>query len=333
MALIEMSLILFSLACVMLAGAAGYLRPRWKLWGWVDPLYYALAIVAVILLFFSNERARVLTDLRAERAVVERRLQAQQNAKPQFQIQDVGTGSLKPGYDRLMAEADLGRNCAQALSTDMRCVLAREHGTLIASAFKGFQPTSTPARGLPAAQQLQDYCRRGFGLIDRLASSDGAVPIIFQKLKGSFAELGQKSLTPADGDITARYRRTFMDSLPGDGENFVARFPAPQQASVRDMWGVETSFAGNVYSAFEACLRIPQVEAAQLETMQRWQAEQTRQIAAKASVEKRLQDAQREPPPGTLHLFAAFIYGELWPFALVLALALKLGKGVAAWRP
>jgi hypothetical protein len=57
-------LLLWAAACVAVAYAAGR---RWKAsnhWNWVDPVYYPLAILGIVLLFFSNDSVRILADLR-----------------------------------------------------------------------------------------------------------------------------------------------------------------------------------------------------------------------------------------------------------------------------
>jgi hypothetical protein len=59
-------LLLWAAACIAVAYAAGR---RWKAakhWNWVDPIYYPLAILGIALLFFSNDSARILADLRYE---------------------------------------------------------------------------------------------------------------------------------------------------------------------------------------------------------------------------------------------------------------------------
>src|SRR5262249_16992496 len=59
-------LIVFAIVSFALALAAGLAFPRSRLWDWSDPVYYVIGVIGVILLFLSNERVRVLTDLRSE---------------------------------------------------------------------------------------------------------------------------------------------------------------------------------------------------------------------------------------------------------------------------
>jgi hypothetical protein len=75
-------LLLWAVACVVVAYLAGR---RWKAakhWNWVDPIYYPLAILGIVLLFFSNDSARVLADLRYELADTEQQIADLRVAQP-----------------------------------------------------------------------------------------------------------------------------------------------------------------------------------------------------------------------------------------------------------
>ena len=73
-------LLLWVAACLGGGYAAGRVWKRAKFWRWVEPVYYPLAILGIALLFFSNDNARMLTDLRDELADTE---QQTRTSKPQ----------------------------------------------------------------------------------------------------------------------------------------------------------------------------------------------------------------------------------------------------------
>jgi hypothetical protein len=75
-------LLFWAAACVAVAYAAGRRWKSPKLWNWVDPIYYPLAILGITLLFFSNDSARVLADLRYELADVEQQVADLRAAPP-----------------------------------------------------------------------------------------------------------------------------------------------------------------------------------------------------------------------------------------------------------
>ena len=75
-------LLLWAAACVAVGYAAGRYWKASKFWTWVDPIYYPLAILGIVLLFFSNDSARVLADLRYELADTEQQIADLRAAEP-----------------------------------------------------------------------------------------------------------------------------------------------------------------------------------------------------------------------------------------------------------
>src|SRR4051794_11293461 len=75
-------LLLWAIACVTVAFVAGRWWKSAKHWNWVDPIYYPMAILGITLLFFSNDSARVLADLRFELADIEQQVADLRAAPP-----------------------------------------------------------------------------------------------------------------------------------------------------------------------------------------------------------------------------------------------------------
>jgi hypothetical protein len=75
-------LLVWVAVCIAAAYAAA---SRWKspkFWTWVDPVYYPLAILGIALLFFSNDSARVLADLRFELSDIDQQVADLRAAEP-----------------------------------------------------------------------------------------------------------------------------------------------------------------------------------------------------------------------------------------------------------
>jgi hypothetical protein len=75
-------LLVWVAVCIAAAYAAA---SRWKspkFWTWVDPVYYPLAILGIALLFFSNDSARVLADLRFELSDIDQQIADLRAAEP-----------------------------------------------------------------------------------------------------------------------------------------------------------------------------------------------------------------------------------------------------------
>jgi hypothetical protein len=75
-------LLLWAAACIVVAYAAGRWWKSPKLWTFVDPIYYPLAILGITLLFFSNDSARILADLRFELGDIEQQIADLKTAQP-----------------------------------------------------------------------------------------------------------------------------------------------------------------------------------------------------------------------------------------------------------
>jgi hypothetical protein len=75
-------LLLWAAACVAVAYAAGRWWKSPKFWNWVDPVYYPLAILGIALLFFSNDSARILADLRYELVEIDEQIADLRAAPP-----------------------------------------------------------------------------------------------------------------------------------------------------------------------------------------------------------------------------------------------------------
>src|SRR5260370_41342576 len=112
---IELSLVLVSIVCLLVASVVGLLFPEWRrLWKWTDPIYYFLAGVGVILLFVSSERERTLASLRLDREQLERLHLALGPAPGGFDDYgwtEFGPTILKTSYDGIKAITHLGQAC------------------------------------------------------------------------------------------------------------------------------------------------------------------------------------------------------------------------------
>ncbi len=104
-------LLLWAAACVVVAFVAGR---RWKAakhWNWVDPIYYPLAILGIVLLFFSNDSARVLADLRYELADIEQQVADLRAAPPPSNAAEAAKASFAAEQARL----DSSRKATEAM--------------------------------------------------------------------------------------------------------------------------------------------------------------------------------------------------------------------------
>jgi hypothetical protein len=109
-------LLLWAAACVVVGYAAGR---RWKAskhWNWVDPVYYPLAILGIVLLFFSNDSARILADLRYGLADTEQQIADLRAAPPPSNAAE----AAKATWAAEQARLDASRRATEAKIASMQ---------------------------------------------------------------------------------------------------------------------------------------------------------------------------------------------------------------------
>ncbi len=109
-------LLLWAAACVAVGYAAGRRWKSPKFWTWVDPVYYPLAILGIALLFFSNDSARILADLRYELADTEQQIADLRAAPPPSNAAEAAKASWAAEQERL----DASRRAAEAQIANMQ---------------------------------------------------------------------------------------------------------------------------------------------------------------------------------------------------------------------
>jgi hypothetical protein len=109
-------LLLWAIACVAVAYAAGRWWKAAKHWNCVDPIYYPLAILGIVLLFFSNDSARILADLRFELADTEQQIADLRAAPPSPNAAE----AAKAAWAAEQARLDASRRAAEGKIASMQ---------------------------------------------------------------------------------------------------------------------------------------------------------------------------------------------------------------------
>jgi hypothetical protein len=97
-------LLLWVAICIAAAYAAASKWKSPKFWSWVDPVYYPLAILGIALLFFSNDSARVLADLRFELSDIDQQIADLRAATPPSSAGQAATAAYAAEQARLDAD-------------------------------------------------------------------------------------------------------------------------------------------------------------------------------------------------------------------------------------
>jgi hypothetical protein len=106
-------LLLWAITCLTVAYAAGRWWKTAKHWNWVDPIYYPLAILGIVLLFFSNDSARILADLRFELADTEQQIADLRAAPP-------SSNAAEAAWAAEQARLDASRRAAEGKIASMQ---------------------------------------------------------------------------------------------------------------------------------------------------------------------------------------------------------------------
>jgi hypothetical protein len=334
MSSIVVGLILFSLAWLSLFGLLGWRFQHNDAWEFADVLYYPLSVAGLILLALSYERTREITRLNQQEAEMEYRLDESRRQQPALTSTDIGSPFLRVSYDGIMQIVKLGQACEQSLSADEKCLRARDDGAKIDQILKGFQPYEGLASDLATARSIQDFCSRGYKVIEALESVGGINSIIYGELKQTFSELAKMNLTFFDWNTTEQHRNAFLVTIRAKRDGFVSAMPRDYQGTVREQWDAESSTAGLVALSFTMCQRIPSAYKQQMETFYRWEST-VKDLQQKTDEQKRIIEDLRKTPPGpsSMETRVDDIKSNTWPFIIVVALGLKFGKGVSKVGP
>src|SRR5207244_12459318 len=114
--------------------------------------------------------------------------------------------------------------CEQAPNVEARdearCRVAIKHEPLISAAFKGFNP------GSPKSPEfVEDYCNRGYALIDSLAVGSGSGNEIYRQLKKSFSAVTAEGLHPQAWEATAERQKAFLAQISSEHDRAVSAMP------------------------------------------------------------------------------------------------------------
>jgi hypothetical protein len=99
----NLALLLWAAGCVVVGYGAGRYWKASKFWTWVDPIYYPMAILGIVLLFFSNDGARVLADLRFELSDIDQQIADLRAAEPTSSASQAAAATYAAEQTRLDA--------------------------------------------------------------------------------------------------------------------------------------------------------------------------------------------------------------------------------------
>lgn len=317
--MVRLELLALALAGAFLAAALLGARYRhWRLWDLVDLVYYPLGALGVVLLAFN------LTEGEADRlrAEAHREAEARLEDYRQRDLPQDGAHRFPPeeraAHRQLLQPAlDRAESCETLLNAGPRCTSAKELAAVLEPHLAALGDMS--GTGMAATANL---CGRFLRVLDHMAERPGA--IVGRELH-RFARSQMRITRPWEGRAeTDRLHHAFAATA----RQRLAWMFAPDTAvrrDTRDLVRARLDDAALLLRAFSFCFRLP--EAVRLDKIAAWldAYEDAKDDTAR---DRRAELEEIDRSRALSRQFSA-IRDNTWPFVLILALALKFGRGVA----
>lgn len=319
MAGIDYALIAFAISAMVAFGALGWLRPNIRAWHWIDVVYYPLAGAGVVLLFLSNDLNRTASALEARLSGLENSWEQLPNPMPRIDIEAPATEALALRAERFKRDLVHGETC-EVVSTPY-CSAVVQRAEIVEELFSNYSvPTSADRISLAAAEL--DLCERGYRLVDRLDEADFLAGGAFGATKRALAALASGEDDAAVHETLRQEiisgRARLVDSV-SDDRGMVVRYAEAQGIHAMDL-----------YFRLSSCAALPEDQRRNVESFQRWRAEADTRETTRAETQRQIAVARETNAKTPVQKVGSSLRDSIWPFVLLLALALKFGKGLTA---
>ncbi len=314
-------LIIFSVITFFFIGLIGFLCHKSKVWTWVDCLYYPLAAIGIILLFHNNSGQRQVVEAQQNQELLQKEQQLALENQPHVKVKmDIG---LYEGYINLINSIPkLADICKESVSTPT-CEAATKLSPMVTT----FVSVANAGAGLPIEKRLLKVCNSAESMLLEIEKSKVLLSTTTQELIKNYKLLSQRNL-----GLGAYYEVSIANS--------VIKSKSLDQIQMLDEAVYRGSEAGDyvkqmqlalvdnatlILTALTPCLSTPNSELKQLND---WTETQ---ITTQQSIDKYTKIIETSKNYFDPKTYAFQL--NLWPFLLILALALKFGKGVSSVKP
>jgi hypothetical protein len=316
----DLSLIAWAAASPLVAVTLGFVFQKSRAWAFIDPVYYSLGIIGVLLFFFASHRERDLLAAQQAYLELEREWVQRPNPKPAIAVDARAGESLRGSYEELRWEQRTGESCRGLPSHG--CLAYSDHADAIAAATGGGEfewESSDPEARLRAQERL---CAAVADLLERL---DG--PTLDA---GAYAAVKRHLLERRGRNPFLPTRDRLIADIAEAKAQSIQRSPAHQRKWLGERLEIEGRFAIVLSKAAATCALRPGGAQAAFHRMDSWRAEKKSRQVARAEQQAKIASVKGEGAEGQGPL--RWLQLRLWPYVLILALALKLGKATAALR-
>lgn len=302
-----------------LLGLLGWRRPKFCLWRWADVVYYPLAAIGVVLLFFSNDINRTLLRIEANQREVEQVWAARPNPRPDLQFSPSSAALLNARFSWFKAIRSLGEIC-QSSSTE-GCSAYRTMASAIQTTFGDFQIPQEDDK-IELARAEDRFCKAGFAYVDLMARESVFALGGYDKLKTALSDL-------AKGEDEARLRTQLQRTMAADRKIFESVSDPEQRMLAMPNMKVQGEHVDDLFRQLNWCATRGTTDSKNLLTLDRWQAEEVKRAQTRQRFVRDLEVARGNKTPSAIQQLSRIVQQQLWPYFLILALSIKFGKATA----
>ena len=305
----------------IVAGVLGWSFPKHWFWAWIDVFYYPLAALGVVLLFLSNDVPRERAETAERLKQQQRDLQDHSSKKPQLDLTDASQ-ILARKVELIGVIAKWVEVCEPTVTDpDLKCFVVKRIK-------KPVQVFLKAADGkLPNYEErLLATCEAGNVMLESIRGSGSISSFVMEKYFDQWNAAIKEGLSPLAFNAIETHEKTFVanaNSFAAVVQSAVAAPGSDSGRTIAKIHKAEIDYAAMLFSGLSQCITAPQ---AALKTRKEWaDGASTREQVVAALQEK---FAQLEKA-STKNQSSERIQLFLWPYVLVVALALKFAKGVA----
>jgi hypothetical protein len=309
--------------CLGAALAFGLRYFKWGGWHYVDLFYYPLAAVGVVLLFAATSEQRKLLEITQLAEEQRTAVAALLSHRPNVHL-NVSKELVEAGFTLVATIPTFADVCRSPTGLNARCSVAEKLREPILEFLKIARSSADQA----VEVQLSLACPAADQMMLDFRTKNQLSSLIGDELIGQYKEAVAKdfpilSLDPLGQEINA-FERKALARL--NGIRSVLSDNSQASAWVDGMYRSEIEFGRVLLQGLHPCITS---ERKGIEALVNWtttrQTEEARLAAAEA-------DRAKLSTAGPQFRSLARIQMFIWPYVLILALAMKFGKGIASLK-
>lgn len=317
-------LVVFAVAIYVLAGYIGLKNPSSGRWIYIDPFYYPIAAIGVVLLFLLNTGQRRQLEL----IQVQNRTQLEWDAlatkKPNVDVslnsQLLGSASSIISYDQQFADT-----CVSSPTYTPPCEVAKKLSPAYVNFLKELRDSSSSD-----VQRVSAYCAAGDSMLKEINSKEEMSPLVSSELMAQYKGMLEKHYSAYNVEAISKEAEDFkgraLSKIAGVESYFAKDANQESVQFVFEEYRKEVDAGVSIILALGPCVTAPHKE---LDAFLNWSAAT---VKAEEQVEKVKEEAKSVKGDDSKFSWPRWFNLNLWPYLLVLASSLKFSKAIAQWR-